>query len=63
MDWEEAKPAPKAAISIGEDLSKWSVAELDARVAALEAEIARTQAEIGSKKAHNAAAVALFKKE
>lgn len=61
MDWDEARPAPKAAIAIGEDLSRFSVAELDARIAALEAEIARTKVEIDAKKAHNAAASALFK--
>lgn len=60
MDWDEARPKP-AAITIGEDLKRLSVAELEARVTALEAEIARTKVEIDSKKAHNAAASALFK--
>lgn len=61
MDWDEARPKPAAAITIGEDLKRHSVAELEARIAALEAEISRTRTEIGAKKAHNAAASALFK--
>ena len=60
MDWDEARPKPTA-ITVGDDLKRLSVAELEARVAALEAEIARTKGEIGAKKAHNAAASALFK--
>ena len=61
MDWDEARPKPAAGITIGEDLKRHSVAELEARIAALTAEIERTKAEIGAKKAHNAAASALFK--
>jgi uncharacterized small protein (DUF1192 family) len=61
MDWDEARPKPAAGITLGEDLKRLSVAELEARVAALEAEIARTKLEIDAKKAHNAAASALFK--
>lgn len=61
MDWDEARPKPPAGITLGEDLKRLSVAELEARVAALEAEIARTKDEIGAKRAHNAAASALFK--
>ena len=61
MDWDEAQGKQKAAITIGENLSSLSVAELEGRVSALQAEIARIQAEITAKKAHTAAASALFK--
>ncbi len=60
MDWDDVRPKPKG-ISIGEDLKRLSVAELDARIAALEAEIERVKAERAAKKAHEAAAAALFK--
>jgi len=62
MDWEEPRKKPRAEIALGEKLDTWSVAELEARIAALEAEIARTRTEIAAKKAHGAAADALFKK-
>lgn len=61
MDWDEVRPKPAASITLGEDLKRHSVSELEARVAALEAEITRTKAEIGAKKAHNEAASSLFK--
>lgn len=61
MDWDEARPKPQPAITLGEDLKRWSVAELEARIMSLEAEIRRSREEIAAKKAHNAAASALFK--
>lgn len=61
MDWDEARPKPAAAITMGEDLKRWSVGELEARVAALRTEIERTELEIAAKKAHAAAASAIFK--
>lgn len=63
MDWDDLKPKqPAKAVTVGEDLSAMSVAELDARVAALEAEIARVQTERRAKAARNAAADQLFKR-
>jgi uncharacterized small protein (DUF1192 family) len=54
-------PAPATAI-IGEDLSRHSVEELEARLTALRAEIARTEAEISTRGGVRAAADALFRK-
>jgi uncharacterized small protein (DUF1192 family) len=62
MDWDDLKPKAPRGVVLGEDLRSLSVAELDARIAALEAEIARVQAERDAKKAHEAAAAALFKR-
>ena len=61
MDWDDLAPKPKKGIALGEDLKTLSVSELEARVAALEQEITRVRAEIGAKKAHEAAAAAVFK--
>ena len=62
MDWDELKPKPAKAITLGEELRTLSVAELDARIAALAGEIERVKAELQAKKAHEAAAAALFKR-
>lgn len=59
MDWDEARPKPQAAI--GDALGTLSVKELEHRIAVLEAEIARVKEELVRKKAHEAAAAALFK--
>ncbi|MGD9802366.1 MAG: DUF1192 domain-containing protein [Hyphomicrobiaceae bacterium] len=61
MDWDEAQSKGKTDIVVGENLSRLSIAELEARIAALEAEIARTKTEISTKKAHSAAASSIFK--
>ena len=62
MDWDEARPAPKRAITVGEDLKAMALAELEARVAALAAEIGRVEAEIALKRAHGKAADDIFKR-
>ncbi len=62
MDWDDIKPKAAKALTIGEDLSTISVAELEARIAALEAEIGRVQAEIATKKARASAAADMFKR-
>ncbi|RTL63196.1 MAG: DUF1192 domain-containing protein [Hyphomicrobiales bacterium] len=62
MDWDDLKPKAPKGVVLGEDLRSLSVAELDARIAALQAEIGRVQAERDAKKAHEAAAAALFKR-
>lgn len=62
MDWDEVRPKPAKGVSLGEDLSRYSVAELEARIVALQQEIARVEAELAAKKAHEAAAAALFKR-
>jgi uncharacterized small protein (DUF1192 family) len=62
MDWDELKPKPAKAVTLGEDLKTLSLAELQARIAALHQEIARVQSELEAKKAHEAAAAAVFKR-
>lgn len=62
MDWDDMKPKPKPGLTIGESLETLSLAELEARIAALTGEIDRVKAEIAAKKAHEAAASAVFKR-
>jgi uncharacterized small protein (DUF1192 family) len=62
MDWDEDKPKPKAPVTVGEPLGTYSIAELEARIAALTAEIDRVRAELQAKRAHEAAAAAIFKR-
>jgi uncharacterized small protein (DUF1192 family) len=62
MDWDELKPKPAKNISLGEPLDSLSVGELEARIAALQAEIERVKDNLVSKKAHEAAAAAAFKR-
>ena len=61
MDWDEPRPAPAKAITVGESLQTLSIAELEARIVALQREIDRVQEEVRVKKAHEAAAAAVFK--
>ena len=62
MDWDDLRPAPTKAIGIGDNLETLSVGELEQRIAALTAEIDRVKAELAKKRAHEAAASALFKR-
>lgn len=62
MDWDDLKPKPPKAATLGENLESFSVAELQARVEALKAEIMRVEAELAAKKAHEDAAAQLFKR-
>jgi uncharacterized small protein (DUF1192 family) len=62
MDWDELKPKPAKGITLGESLETLSIGELEARVAALEAEIHRVKENVARKKAHEAAAAAVFKR-
>ena len=61
MDWDPPKPK-STAITIGDDLTTLSVAELTARIDLLRAEIERTEAMSAEKRRVNAAADALFSK-
>jgi uncharacterized small protein (DUF1192 family) len=61
MEWDEPKRPATKDITVGEPLATLSIAELEARVAALTGEIARVETEIAAKKAHEAAAAAIFK--
>jgi uncharacterized small protein (DUF1192 family) len=63
MDWDDLKPRPAStAVTLGESLEALSVSELEARLVALTREMDRVQAEIQAKKAHEAAAAAVFKR-
>lgn len=60
---DEQDPRPKPTTeTLGEDLSRLSVAELEGRVARLKAEIARVEAAIAAKRSVEDAANALFKR-
>jgi uncharacterized small protein (DUF1192 family) len=63
MVFEDDRPAAKPATHVvGEDLSRLSVAELEARAAALRAEVERTEAAIAAKRSTEDAANALFRR-
>jgi len=63
MDWDDLQPQKAAkVVTLGETLETLSVAELEGRIAALEEEVGRVEAELNKKRAHEAAANALFKK-
>jgi len=62
MDWDDLKPKAPKAVTLGENLESLSVAELDARIVSLEQEIERVRTELAAKKAHEAAAAAIFKR-
>ncbi len=62
MDWDDARPAPPKAASLGENLENLSIAELEARIEAFAAEIERVKVELARKRAHESAAAALFRK-
>ncbi len=59
---ELAQRKPKPEIVIGEDLSRLSAHELEARIASLEAEVARTREALSKKAQTKSAADALFKR-
>ena len=64
MDWDDDKLRPaKTAITVGEPLGAFSLAELEARIAALTQEIERVREELRTKLAHEAAAAAVFKRQ
>jgi uncharacterized small protein (DUF1192 family) len=65
MSWDDDRPKPTgrvAPITVGEPLTNFSVAELEARIAALTQEIERVRQELDAKRAHEAAAAAVFKR-
>ena len=65
MDWDDDRPKPPkpaAPLTVGEPLAAFSIAELEARIAALTQEIERVREELRTKRAHEAAAAALFKR-
>jgi uncharacterized small protein (DUF1192 family) len=62
MDWDDVRPKPATGAMLGENLEALSVAELEARIKSLEAEIARVKTELETKRRHENAASALFKR-
>ena len=65
MEWDEDRPRPAGpakAITVGEPLGSFSIAELEARIGALEGEIERVRRELQAKRTHEAAAAAVFKR-
>ena len=62
MDWDDLKPKPPKAAALGENLETFSIGELEQRIVALTAEIERVRQELQAKKAHEAAAAAVFKR-
>jgi uncharacterized small protein (DUF1192 family) len=62
MDWDDDRPRPAAPVTVGEPLANFSIAELEARISALTQEIERVAEELRAKRAHEAAAAALFKR-
>lgn len=62
MDWDDLKPKPAPTVTVGENLQNLSIAELEQRIVALSGEIERVRQELQAKKAHEAAADAVFKR-
>jgi uncharacterized small protein (DUF1192 family) len=62
MTFDDDRPKPKPVAAIGDTLATLSVRELQDRITAFEAEIARVRQELEKKRAHEAAAAALFKR-
>ncbi|MEZ5776351.1 MAG: DUF1192 domain-containing protein [Hyphomicrobiaceae bacterium] len=62
MDLDDLLPRKKpAGVTLGEDLSRLSIPDLEARLALLDDERRRVEAEIDARKATRAAADAVFK--
>lgn len=62
VDLDDLMPAKKpSGVTIGENLSTLSVAELEKRIKDLESEIERVRLELDKKRKHEEAARALFK--
>jgi len=63
MDLDDLQPPKKAKThELGQDLSKHSVAELEALIATLKAEIARVEEVLAAKQSSISAAEAAFKR-
>jgi uncharacterized small protein (DUF1192 family) len=63
MDLDELQPVKKPkGFELGQELSKHSVAELEALVEQLKAEIARVEQALGAKQSSKSAAEAAFKR-
>ena len=61
MDWDDVRPKPESRVTLGDNLTALSVADLKHRMAACESEIDRLRAEITKRQAHEQAASQIFK--
>ena len=61
MDWDDVRPKTASIVTLGENLTALSVADLKERIIACEAEVTRVQAEITKRAAHEKAANQFFK--
>ena len=61
MDWDDVRPKAKPSVVVGDNLATLSVGELEDHIRTFESEIERVRAELIKKRAHEAAAAALFK--
>jgi uncharacterized small protein (DUF1192 family) len=62
MDLDDLTPKKPKGEELGQDLSKHSVAELEALIATLKAEIARVEEALAAKQSSKSAAEAAFKR-
>jgi uncharacterized small protein (DUF1192 family) len=62
MDLDDLTPKKPKGNELGQDLSKHSVAELEALIATLKAEIARVEEALAAKQSSKSAAEAAFKR-
>lgn len=62
MDWDDVRPKPQSSITVGQPLHELSLSDLEERLSALLEEIRRVEHEIATKRAHEEAASALFKR-
>jgi len=62
MDLNDLEPKKVKSHELGEDLSKHSVAELEALIETLKGEIARVEQVLGAKQSSKSAAEAAFKR-
>ncbi len=61
MDWEDVRPKPESRITLGDNLTALSIADLKQRISGCEAEIDRLRAEIAKRYSHEQAASQIFK--
>ncbi len=61
MDWDDVRPKPESRITLGDNLTALSVADLRNRISGCELEIERLRGEIAKREAHEKAASQFFK--
>jgi uncharacterized small protein (DUF1192 family) len=63
MDWDEPKAKSSRTITIGEELSNLSIADLEEKIARHKDEIARIETTLSARRTHSSAAAELFGKK